>query len=277
MSKINLSKEEIIHLAQYAIQTMQCEWEGCTITLNSWNTLTKHLLRHCSRVKQQDGMYHCSYSRCSGRLHSSLGALKTHVELSHLSRVALPCPARDCNEVFVRVQQLSSHFEHEHRALLDTRVSVDGFIPLAILAPPRRLRAPAPLPQHETRMSLFLPSVSMPPVRRGHNQASASQRISRKWSRLNAQDEEGDDNPIAFDNLPPLQSLDTSPPQVVDIEVRRKLPLARQPHLSRPQPAIYPPLRSNEPDQTILYRAFVPMVDRLVADGTLVRHNEGGM
>jgi len=41
MSKTDLSKEEIVHLAQYAIQTMQCEWEGCTITLNSWNTLAK--------------------------------------------------------------------------------------------------------------------------------------------------------------------------------------------------------------------------------------------
>jgi len=184
---------------------------------------------------------------------------------------------QDCNEVFVRVQQLSSHFEHEHRSLLNTRVSVDAFIPLAVLAPPRRLRPPAPLPQHEPRTSVYLPSVSMPPVRRGHSQASASPRISRKWSRLNAQDEEGDDNPIAFDNLPSFYPLDTSTPQVVDIEVRRKLPLARQPLLSRPQPAIYPPVRSNEPDQTILYRAFVPMVDRLVADGTLVRHNEGAM
>jgi hypothetical protein len=41
MSKVDLSKEEIVHLAHCVIQIMQCEWEGCTITLNSWDTLAK--------------------------------------------------------------------------------------------------------------------------------------------------------------------------------------------------------------------------------------------
>ncbi|KAF8557787.1 hypothetical protein OG21DRAFT_1505043 [Imleria badia] len=225
---------------------------------------------------QQDGMYHCSHSRCSGRLHSSLRALKTHVELSHLSRVALPCPARDCKEVFIRAQQLSGHFEHAHRGLLGTRVSVDAFAPLAVLAPPRHLRRPPPLPHLDIRMGSFLPvpSVSMPPVRRG---LSASKSISRKWSRLNVQDEESGENPIAFDNLPSLEPHDFVAPQVVDVEVRRILPLARQPHLSRPQPLVYPPIRSNEPKQSIHYCTFQPMVDQLVASGSLAGHKEGGM
>ncbi|KAF8449084.1 hypothetical protein L210DRAFT_847231 [Boletus edulis BED1] len=278
MSKDTLSKEEIIHLAHNVIQTMQCEWEECTITLNSWDSLAKHLRRHCSRVKQQNGIYHCSYSRCSGRLHSSLAALKTHMELSHLSRVALPCPARGCKEVFIRVQQLPSHFEHVHRELLDIRVSVNAFAPLARLARPRRLQRLPPLPRHEIRVSSFLPSVSMPSVRREHSQASASQTMSRKWSRLNVQDQEGesDEDPIAFGNLP-LQLQDILAPLVVDTEVRKKPPFARQPLLSRPQPAIHPPIRSNGPKQTILYSTFKPMVDKLVADGTLAEHKEGGM
>lgn len=187
-------------------------------------------------------------------------------------RLSIP---QGCNEVFIRVQQLSSHFEHAHRELLDTPVSVDAFAPLAILAAPPRLRPPAPLPHDEIRMDSLLLSVSMSPVRRGHSQASASQGISRKWSRLNVQDEEGDDNPISFENLPSLQSHNILEPPVVGIEVRKKLPLARQPFLSRPQPVIYP-VRSDDPEQTILYRAFVPMVDKLVAAGTLAR-KEGGM
>jgi hypothetical protein len=187
------------------------------------------------------------------------------------------CIPEDCKEVFVRVQQLSGHFEHAHRELLNTRVSVDAFAPLAILAPPPRLRPPAPLPHHTTPVDSLLHAVSLSPVRRGHSQASASQGLSRKWSRLNVMDEEGDDNPIAFDNLPSLQTCDILKPPVVDIEVRRKLSLARQPLMSRPQPAIYPPLRPNDPEQTILYRAFVPMVDKLVAAGTLAGHKEGGM
>lgn len=41
MSEIDLSKEGVVHFAHYVIQTMQCEWEGCTTTLNSWDTLAK--------------------------------------------------------------------------------------------------------------------------------------------------------------------------------------------------------------------------------------------
>ncbi|KAG8220895.1 hypothetical protein J3R82DRAFT_2395 [Butyriboletus roseoflavus] len=276
MSEVDLSKEGVVHFTHYVIQTMQCEWEGCTMTLNSWDTLAKHLLRHSSRVIQQNGMYQCSYSRCSGRLHNSLGALKTHIELSHLSRVALRCPAYSCDEVFVRVQQLQTHFEHAHRELLNKRASVDDLAPLAILAPPRPLRPPPPLPHHKVRTDLVLASVSMPPVRLGHSQASASG-LSRKWSRLNVQDEESDDNPITFDNHPSPQIHDILAPNVVDIEVHKKPPLAKQPLLSRPQPAIYPPVRSNEPEQSILYPSFVRMVDSLAAAGTLARRKKGGM
>lgn len=181
---------------------------------------------------------------------------------------------QDCKEVFVRVQQLSGHFEHAHRELLGARVSVDAFAPLAVLASPRHLRRPPPLPHLEIRTHSLLPSVSTPPIRRG---LSASQSISRKWSRLNVQDEESDGNPIAFDNLPSLQPHDIISPQVVDIEVQRKLSPARQPHLSRPQPPIHPPIRSNEPKQSIHYCTFQPMVDRLVAAGSLAGHKEGGI
>lgn len=112
----------------------------------------------------------------------------------------------------------------------------------------------------------------MPAVRLGHSQASASG-LSRKWSRLNVQDEESDDNPIAFDNLP----SDILAPTVVDIEVQKKSPLARQPLLSRPQPAIYPPVQSNELEQSILYPSFVRMVDSLAAAGTLAGRKVGGL
>lgn len=179
---------------------------------------------------------------------------------------------QDCKEEFVRVQQLSGHFEHAHRELLNTRVSIDAFAPLAVLAPPHHLQRPSPLPQHEIRTDSFLPSVSMPPIRRGLSQGSGSQSISRKWSRLNVQDNESNANPIEFYDLPSLEPQHITSPRVVDIEVRRKLPLSRQPYLSRPQPRIYPPIRSSfGPEQTILYSAFESMIDKLVADGTLAQ------
>lgn len=91
------------------------------------------------------------------------------------------------------------------------------------------------------------------------------------------QDDESDDNPIPFDNLPSLQSHDILARQVVDIEVRTKLPLSRQPLLSRPQSAVYPPVRPEEPEQNTLYQAFVSRVDELVANGALARHKEAGV
>lgn len=75
------------------------------------------------------------------------------------------------------------------------------------------------------------------------------------------QDEESDDDPIVFDDLPVLASHDIiSAPEAVDIEVQRK-PVAGQLLLSRPQPASHPPVRFNSPEQGILYPAFVRMVD----------------
>lgn len=174
------------------------------------------------------------------------------------------------------MQQLQTHFEHAHPELLNKRASVDVLAPLAILAPPRALRSPPPLPYHKIRPDLMLVSVSVSPFRPGHSQASASG-ISRKWSRLNVQDDEIDVDPIAFDHLPPLQTRDILTPKVVDVEVRRQLPLTRRPLLSRPQPTIHPPIQSNEAEQSILYPVFVRMVDNLVAVGALARHKEGGM
>lgn len=176
------------------------------------------------------------------------------------------------------MQQLQTHFEHAHRELFDKHVSVDALAPLAILAPPRPFRPPPPLPHHQTRTESLLAPVSMPPIRRGHSQTTTSG-LERKWSRLNVQDEESDSDvdPIAFEDLPSLQTRDILTPKVVDVEVHKKLPLARQPLLSCPQPAIYPPIRSNEPEHSILYPAFVRMVDSLTAAGTLAGHKKGGM
>ncbi|KIL00737.1 hypothetical protein PAXRUDRAFT_821320 [Paxillus rubicundulus Ve08.2h10] len=260
--EFDLSGEGAIYFARRVIQTMPCEWEGCPIILNSWVTLAKHLQRHCSHVSHQDGVYQCLYSRCSGRTHHSIGGLKTHVELSHLSRVALPCPARGCNEAFVRASQLEGHFKHAHRDLHDKRISPDALAPLAIIAPPRPLHPPPTLPNTKTGMHVVLTSVAKAPVRPGGSQASGSQAISRKWSRLDVQDGETNDDPIPFDDLPSRPtSFKTPNPTLVNIEVRSPPSATTQSLLSRPQPVIHPPIRSHDVQQTILYPVFARKVD----------------
>ncbi|KAF9221372.1 hypothetical protein BS17DRAFT_881819, partial [Gyrodon lividus] len=274
ISEFDLSREGAVHFARLVIQMMPCEWEGCPITLNSWDMLAKHLQRHCSQVSHQDGAYQCLYSRCSGRTHSSIGGLKTHVELSHLSRIALPCPARGCKEAFVRAPQLKSHFQHAHRDLLDKRICLDALAPLAILAPPRPLLPPPPLPNSKTGIYAVSASVAKAPIRPGQSQASGSQATSRKWSRMDVQDEASNDGPttLTFDDLAPRSaSFDTSEHPPVGIEVRSLFPATTQSLLSRPQPVIYPPIRSHDVQQSILYPAFVRKVDNLVENGTLKR------
>ncbi|KAF8845183.1 hypothetical protein BDN67DRAFT_1065545 [Paxillus ammoniavirescens] len=260
--EFDLSKEGAIHFARHVIQTMPCEWEGCPIILNSWVTLAKHLQRHCSHVSHQDGVYQCLYSRCSGRTHNSIGGLKTHVQLSHLSRVALPCPARGCKEAFVRASQLESHFEHVHRDLHEKHISPDALAPLAILAPPRPLQSPPTLPNTKTGAHLVLTSIAKAPIHPGGSQASGSQAISRKWSRLDVQDGETNDDPTPFDDLPPHSaSFESHNSTLVNIEVRSPLSVITQSLLSRPQPVIHPPIRSHDVQQTILYPAFARKVD----------------
>ncbi|KAG9312934.1 hypothetical protein JVU11DRAFT_6368 [Chiua virens] len=179
-----------------------------------------------------------------------------------------------CKEVFVRLPQLKSHFEQTHCDLLDRLVSPAELAPLSILSPPHRLRSPPPLPDEQMLSASVLTSISIPRINPGYSQMSASQGLSRKWSRLNMQDNDSDDNPIPFDNLPPsAQNYNTDEPPIVHVEVQRKLPLLKQPLLSRPQPKIHPRIGSEPPEQAILYPSFVRMVDGLVAAGTLAWHD----
>ncbi|KIJ20821.1 hypothetical protein PAXINDRAFT_6600 [Paxillus involutus ATCC 200175] len=167
-----------------------------------------------------------------------------------------------CKEAFVRASQLESHFEHAHRDLHEKRISPDALAPLAILAPPRPLQSPPTLPDTETGTHVVLTSIAKAPIRPGGSQASGSQAISRKWSRLDVQDVETNDDPTPFDDLPPHSaSFETRNPTLVNIEVRSPLSVTTQSLLSRPQPVIHPPIRSHDVQQTILYPAFARKVD----------------
>ena len=44
------------------------------------------------------GPWECKNNRCAGRYHMTLPDLRKHIDLSHLSRVLLPCPIRGENE-----------------------------------------------------------------------------------------------------------------------------------------------------------------------------------
>lgn len=265
-----LSKDDLLALACNAIKPTPCEWEGCQTLLNSWQTLLKHLLRHCAHVSQQDGMYRCQLSRCSGRLHSSLHALKLHVELSHLSRVSLPCPIRDCDAVFARVPQLQTHFEETHRKDFGDHVPAHAIIPQASPAIPTSLVPPPLLSSSDVPSHTMMVSVISSKCRASQMSLDGTSRLPRKWSRLNAQDGEDEvHDDIVFGDLPSL-TLSKGSVDPVTVEVSKQ-PVDVRAQLSRPQPVIYPPISTDDVADSILYPIFSRRVDRLVVDGILKR------
>ncbi|KAI6044258.1 hypothetical protein EDC04DRAFT_2643766 [Pisolithus marmoratus] len=264
-----LSKDDLLPLAYNAIKPTPCEWEGCQIVLNSWQTLSKHLLRHCSCILQQvDGMYHCRFSRCSGRLHSSLRALKSHVELSHLSRVSLPCPIRDCDAVIIRVPQLETHFEEVHREDFGDHVPTHSIVPQATPAIPTTLVPPPPLPSFDVPSHTMMVSVIPSKRRASQTSLDGTSRLPRKWSRLNVQDDGDEDHSdVVFNDLPSLK-LSKGSADPITVEVSKKS-VDVQAQLSRPQRVISPRVSTDDVPDSILYPTFSRRVDRLVADGIL--------
>ncbi|KAI0067296.1 hypothetical protein BV25DRAFT_1089220 [Artomyces pyxidatus] len=100
-----LTRDSIVDLAKHVLKPLDCDWEGCSLVLNSWTTLRQHQHLHCRRSRNfvvgsmlsQENTFRCGIVRCSGREHRSLEALLAHVDMSHLVRVFLPCPVMGCH------------------------------------------------------------------------------------------------------------------------------------------------------------------------------------
>jgi hypothetical protein len=86
-------------------------------------SFTHHLPYFAYLLFLQEGQqYQCRYLRCAGRVHATKEALKAHVDLSHLSRLAISCPVRGMshseNGNLLHIQlclfQIVSKFFREH-------------------------------------------------------------------------------------------------------------------------------------------------------------------
>ncbi|KAG1741103.1 hypothetical protein EDB19DRAFT_1828233 [Suillus lakei] len=270
-SDLLLSPHEIPYIAHQVIKPMPCEWEGCTVILNSWYNLTKHTLRHCDRISNTEGQYQCRYLRCAGRVHATKDALKAHVDLSHLSRLTISCPVRDCEQVFPRASQLEAHFETDHDDLVNRRVTW-AFERLVATAPPtqRIVTYPPPLPlKHKLHNHFTVPLVSLP-HHKPRDPFAPVEPISRKWRRLDAPDADADSNHIIpFDNLVrPVIASQQSKGLVLD--VRRKPPsLNEDQRLSYPQPMLRPPPRDDRVSTTIGISIFERKFEELARDGVV--------
>lgn len=174
-----------------------------------------------------------------------------------------------CDEMFVRAPLLGSHIEEVHRKDLGDYVSADAIAPLANPALPFSLPPPLPLscpriPQHTTVASVV-------PSKRRASQAllNGTKPLARRWSKLNVEDEDQDHCITTFDDLPRFQ-LSKTPDELVPVEVRKRLPRS-QTRMSRPQRVIYPPIRTDDVPDTILYGTFSLQVKKFVADSGVVK------
>ncbi|KAF8350455.1 hypothetical protein F5887DRAFT_1069473 [Amanita rubescens] len=122
MHPVALSSETIVDIAKDMLTALECEWKMsngkiCGAVLGSWHLLEKHLLNHLKVKTHLGSNWLCKLPRCNSPVHGSLQQLQEHVQLSHMSRIALPCPFTFCTFPSIRFNQLSSHFDEEHSEL----------------------------------------------------------------------------------------------------------------------------------------------------------------
>ncbi|KAH7914450.1 hypothetical protein BJ138DRAFT_1143766 [Hygrophoropsis aurantiaca] len=257
-----LSKRDILAVSRCIIKPTPCEWDGCRVIMNCLHALTEHLFQHCAEVPFKDGNYRCNYMRCAGRTHSSRGQLKTHIQLSHLSRSSLPCPVIDCNDTFPRPSLLESHFQNFHQDLILKELpwSSDDFSLISFPSPPTSCPSPPPLPSILPSYTISHPVTVTTHQQRRKREPQTLDQLSRKWSRLDMRDDDEDDDDdgenIAFDDLKhPPRPRSSESPEPINV-VATAIPPDVGNQLSRPQPIIHP-TRYGVPPKSILYDAFI--------------------
>ncbi|KAI9066963.1 hypothetical protein FKP32DRAFT_1564644 [Trametes sanguinea] len=249
-----------------------CDWGQCYAQLNSWKTLQEHLHRHCQQLEpaSNGGLLECMIHKCSGRFHHNLGDMLQHIDLSHLSRILLPCPAQGCPLTFGRnANGLPDHFRSLHRELLhwkDIKGS-SGLRPLRRPHPHVPERLP-PLPE-EAVPAYMLTTPTIPPARpRGGRAPTASQGGRRRWRKMLERDESLGEE----ESSTPLADLPRLDPRRVPAQVVRRRPLEPRMQQSRPQNMVVPPVREPDPPMSIGYSAFARRYVELekagIIDGT---------
>ncbi|KAI0766575.1 hypothetical protein BD413DRAFT_568754 [Trametes elegans] len=278
-SGVVLSAEHVVDIAKEVIHSvpLACNWQQCHAELNSWNALQEHLHRHCDELKpsnSQPGILECKLPKCSARFHATLHELQQHIDLSHLSRVLLPCPIQDCEVTFGRnANALPEHLQTVHRHMLDRRIPRGSSVLRPLKQPhphtPQRL---SPLPDKPVPAYVLMsPAVRIRPAKRGQTPGSSQGGGRRKWKRMHAvqiapSPASDDEDCIPLPDLPPFD-----PRHLPDILECRK-PLEPMLQQARPQPMNIPPVLEHPPPVSIGYTAFAARFKVLekagVIDGT---------
>ncbi|KDQ61597.1 hypothetical protein JAAARDRAFT_31059 [Jaapia argillacea MUCL 33604] len=262
-SSIVLSADKIIAHAKDVLTPLKCEWDACSSLLSSWMLLQKHLHVHPCQKGQ---VYECRISRCAGRHHKTSHDFRSHIDMSHMSRINLPCPALGCSETFGKHIQILTHFDDAHSNLL--RIHID---PSTTLKPtwrpfqpqpnPPRLLPQAPVASWELWSHVTAANTVHP--------VSSARPLGRKWSRLDVRDDDDEPESIPMDDFPKLS--DEVRNQFNRRELHAFVLRCKQPEpwnqlLSRPQRWVEGPHRVQEDEELPLsegYEGFSLRYDEL--------------
>ncbi|KAJ7202292.1 hypothetical protein GGX14DRAFT_463293 [Mycena pura] len=196
-SHITISPQTIVELSKSVLVSLQCDtlvptshdcpgdksqkMVPCGTQLNCWRTFIKHQTKHCAfhRLKpSREVEYICRLNKCSAKVHTSMDALRSHIEHSHLNISPLPCPFVTCNAGSVapgrgsrvhssREQDLIQHLQDKHAHLVGREINLHSDLllpraepssPMHSLPPPPDLPPAASIPPG----SLFLPPITVP-------------------------------------------------------------------------------------------------------------------
>lgn len=114
------------------LQALPCRWDGCDVTMNSVDSLIRHLNQHKPKASSNNSYFTCRWTQCGRRCTFKEKHLEKHATLP------LRCAYADCEETFRTAGQLVKHFQAEH--------TDDALKPAAgILAP--QLETPPPTPE----------------------------------------------------------------------------------------------------------------------------------
>jgi len=190
----------------------------------------------------------------------------------------------DCEQEFTRASQLESHFEVDHKDLVDTRVTwtSERLVPTAL--PVRRVVTPPPPlpPQRELHLwNLTAPAISLPPRHKSRSPLVPVESTSRKWRRLEVPDEEDKDGKPVI----PLGDLvyPALPPKDIVLNIQRKPPgpLRGNQRLSRPQSIPHPLPHDDRVPRTVGFSMFTKKFEELAGLGDGVANGsampDGGM
>ncbi|KAI0644182.1 hypothetical protein C8Q79DRAFT_132564 [Trametes meyenii] len=227
--------------------------------IHVWANATshQHLYKHCQKHESsssQQYSYECLIPRCSARYHTNLQDIQSHIMLSHLSRVLVPCPIQECPCTFLKnASTAPDHIGSVHGDLCSRR------LPFA-LRPRWRPHPPvlgnlkrlpgSPVPAH------IFATLPVRPAHLQHGMTPAGSQPGRKrWKRMHTVEAalpiEEEESSVPLSDLAPFDAQQL--PKLLYVWRKPPEPALQQ---SRPQHMIVPPREEEEAPVSIGYAAF---------------------